>query len=829
MDALLHDLRYAIRSLRSTPGFTGVAVFTLAVGIGATTAVFTLLNALVLRPLPVRQPQQLVEPMFKYPRDPRLNSYAWKHYEQFRDGNHVFTDVVAMSRARLQAADASGAENLEGVYVSANFFDGLGVRPAVGRVVGPQENRGAVALISWSYWRSRFNRDPAIVGKSLTLNEVPVTIVGVLPSDFFGLQVGVNPAIWLPVSAEPLLQKPSRLADGTLIVAIVARLKPGVTRAQAEAEMRVLNRTRIAELEARVHDGQWSQTTIVLEPAAAGLSVLRDRFASSVLLMTAAGTVLLLIACINVASMLLARAAARRREVAVRIALGAGRWRLVRQMLTESLLLASAASVIGLWLAYTGAHALVNLIASGRPPVGMPRLDIPVPLDLRVLGFACAAGLLTGLAFGGVPAWRSLASLPALTLHEMRTGDTRSTTRFGTALVVAQVALSIVLVNSAALFVRHLMDLRTVGLGFQTDSVVQAVLDWSGPGYTPAQISEVNRQLLDRIGANPAVRSVTLAGMTPISGAAGSQFITVPGFDERPNDRRRVSLNIVTPQYFETLSTPFGAGRDFSPADAGGRRIAIVNQSMAHYYFGASNPIGRLFVIDGHADRPLKIVGVVADAKYQDLHETPPRTFYMNALQGGGLGSNKIVVMRTRAGAIATVAADVQRAVREIAPTLPAAQITTLAEQLDASILPERLISLLSTFFGVAAAVLVAIGLYGLLAYSVARRVKEIGIRIAIGATQANVIRMVVMRALGMVVAGLAIGVPIAIWSKGYATYLLSLVAATQAGGPITLPTRGLASLTIAAAAITGVALGASYLPARRAARVDPMVALRAE
>jgi predicted permease len=531
--------------------------------------------------------------------------------------------------------------------------------------------------------------------------------------------------------------------------------------------------------------------------------------------------------------MLLARTAARRRDIAVRVALGASRARIVREVLTESLILSTAASIVGVWIAYVGARALVSLIASGRPPVGWQRMDVPAPLDWHVLLFACGAGVLTGIAFGVVPAWRSVASRAWTGLREH---DAPHRTRFAATLVVAQVALSVVLLNAGALFVRHLMDLRNVGLGFDAESagsVVQVRLDWSRTGYAPAQRASIYRQVLDRVAAVAGVRSATIAGMTPISGAAGSQFITVPGFAEDATARRRVSRNDVAPKYFETLGTPLISGRDFSRDDAGRPRVAIVNQAMARYYFGGSDPIGRQFTIDAPGGRspgsedeaqPLTIVGVAGDAKYWDLHETPPRTMYLNSFQGGPAGG--LIVART---ARASVAAEVQRAIREAAPTVPIAKVSTLAEQLDASILPERMIASLSALFGAAAAVLVAMGLYGLLAYSVARRVKEIGIRIAIGASRGDVIQMVVQRALSMVVAGLAVGVPIALLTRHYATRVLGVVAARQIDAPVTLPANVGGPLAAAAVAMIVVAIAASWLPARRAARVDPMIALRTE
>jgi len=834
LDDLRRDVRFAARALFRSRGFTAVAVLTLAVGIGANTAIFSLVNTLMLRSLPVRQPEQLVEMLFKYPGDPRLNLYPWKDYERVREQNHVFSDVMAIVPGRFQVTGAALApEVLDGMFVSDNFFDGLGLRPAIGRLTGPQDHQigsagAAAAVISWSYWQSRFNLDPGVLGRSLVVNDVPVTIVGVTPREFFGLQLGMDPPLWLPVATEPLIQKPGRLADGSSSASLVARLKPGATLAQAQAETRVLDRPRLADLEARMHDVQWRHVIVDVEPAGAGLSVLRERFASSLLLMMSAVGVLLLLACINVASLLLARGAARRREMAVRVALGAGRIRLVRQVLTESLLLSTVGGVCGVVVAYVGANALVAFIASGRSPVGMPQpLDIPVHLDLRVLLFAAGTAVTTGLLFGLAPAWNAFGSAPSSSLRGIGgAAETPHWKRFGQGLVVAQVAFSMILLTAAALFVRHLTDLRTVGVGFRAASVLQLRLDWSRSGYTPAQLGPMNRQVLDRLAAITGVRSATLAAMTPISGAAGRRFISVKGVTENPADRRRVSLNLVAPKYFETLGTPLIAGRDFAFADEGQPGVAIVNQAMARHYFGTSSPLGHQFTIEGQTT-PLEIVGVVGDAKYLDLHETPPRTIYSHAFQGGA-GTSLIFVLRTDVPPMSAVA-DVRRTVHDMLPNVPVTNVTTLAGQVDASILPERLIAMLSVIFGMVAATLVAIGLYGLLAYTVTRRINEIGIRMALGATGRDVIGMVLTGALGLVGTGLVIGVPIALGAKGYASRVLAILAAAQARGPVTLSADITVPILVAAVAMVAVALVASYVPARRATKVDPMVALRCD
>jgi predicted permease len=836
LDDLRRDLRLAWRSLARNRGFTLAAVLTLALGIGANTAIFSLIHTMLLRPLPVRQPEQLVELLFKFPGDPRLNVYSWTDYLRLRDENHVFSDLLAISSSRHQVTgERLDPEVVDAMYVGGNFFDGLGLQPAIGRLISPQNDRvgsaeTAVAVISWSYWQSRFNLDPAVLGRSVFVNGVPATIIGVTPREFFGVQVGIDPPLWLPIAMEPLLRNPSQLSDGTLPVALFARIKPGVSLEQATAEVRVLDRPRLERGFARFKDPRWRQIQIEVSPARSGITLfapnLRDRFGSSLLLTMAAVGVLLLMACVNVASMMLARGAARRREMAVRVALGAGRFRLVRQVLTESLLLSTMGSVLGVVLAYGAAESLAQFMASGRAPVGLQQpLQIPVDLDLQVLLTAAGAALVTTLLFGLAPAWNAFNSAPSSPVRDTGgAAEPKAARAFGKGLIVAQVALSTVLLSAGILFVRHLTDLRTVGVGFSGESVLQFRLDRTPGSPAPAQLA-VLQQLLERLALIPGVRSASMAAMTPISGTGGSLFVDVEGFVERPEDRRRVRLNTVAPNYFETLSTPLLAGRDFAAADAGRPRVAIVNESMARYYFGTSSPLGRRFTFEGQTS-PLEIVGVVGDAKYNDLHETPPRTAYTNALQGSGGQSMFLVRTHVRP---ATITGDVRRVVAELVPTVAVARVMTLAEQVDASILPERFMAMLSTLFGVLAALLVTIGLYGVLAYAVARRTNEIGLRIALGATRRDVTRMVLTSALGLVCAGLVIGAPAAYWARGHAANVLSIVTAAQADAPVTLPVDVTVPLVLAAAAMLAVALVASYVPLRRATTVDPMVALRHE
>jgi predicted permease len=837
LDDARRDVWYTARLMRRSPGFTAITVLTLALGIGANVAVFSVLNAIMLERLPVRDPANLVELLFKFPGDPRLNQYWWMDYERLRDGNQLFSALLAVSLDHRHVShEALATEDVACMYVGGDFFDALGIRPAIGRLIGPDNARAgtpesAVAVISWSYWQSRFNLDPNVLGTSLLIHRVPTRIIGVTPHGFFGLQLGLEPPVWLPIAVEPLLQHPSRLNDGSLPVAIFGRLRRGVSLAQATAEVRVLDRPRLERLAERIRDPRFRGAQIEAVSAATGITMyapnLRDRFGGAFSWTMAAVGVLLLIACVNVATLLLARGAARQGEMAVRVALGAGQLRLFRQLLTESLLLVTSGGALGVLLAYGVAGTLGRFLASGRAPVGVPEgLRLAVHVDVQVLLFAVGATVATGLLVALVPLWHALMSFPATSLRAVgAAADTRSARVFGQALVVAQVGLSVVLLSAAVLFVRNLTALRTVGVGFESQSVLQVTLDLARSARTPAELAPLYQQLVQRMAALPGIHSASFAAMTPISGAAGRLFVTVDGVDERPEDRRRVSLNGVAPGYFETLATPFVAGRDFQAADAGGPRVAIVNQAMARYYFGASNPIGRHFTLERQA-RPIEIVGVVADAKYLDLHETPPRTVYTNALQGFDLTTPKFLLRADIPPR--SVVPDVRRAVDAVLPNV-SLSVQTLREQLDASIVPERLIAMLSALLGGLAAILVTIGLYGLLSYTVERRMNEIGIRIALGATRHDIIHMVVAGALLLVFGGVAMGAPIAFLANVYAGKVLTLVAATEAEAPITLPASVIWPIAGAAGAMIVIALVASCVPARRATKVDPIEALRFE
>jgi putative ABC transport system permease protein len=815
MNGLLQDLRYALRQLRKNPGFTAVAVLTLALGIGANTAIFSLVNTLMLRMLPVRKPGQLVALLHWYPGEPRLNGFSLQAFQLMRDHNHVFDGLIAAAYQPFHVrGEGREPQTVQGGYVDGNFFPVLGVRPSVGRLIGPEDNRSgdssAVAVVSWSYWRNRFDLDPAILGKQIIVEDVPVTIVGVTPRRFSGLQVESSQDVWLPLAMQSTIAR-TGLGWGSLW--LVGRLKPGVSINQAQAEMAVLYESTLDEQARATNNPFIRKMKLEMEPAGAGLSHLREEWTRPLLLLMAVAGLLLLIACTNLASMLLARGATREHEMALRLSLGAGHFRLARQVLTESLLLSVVGSLLGVYVAYFGAGALARIITAERRPG--PPLEFHVQSDTHVLLFTAAITLLTILFSGLVPALRAMGTAPASSLRQAgQISESRRRRFLGKSLVVAQVALSVVLLSAAGLFVRHLLNLRHLDLGFHPDHVLLVTLDPERSGYDDERLSLAYQELLQRLEGIPGVRSATICAPSPISGAGANRGVTVEGYQSTPGEIRNVMESWVAPNYFATLGTPLLTGRDFSFQDKGRARVAIINQTMARYYFGNSDPVGKHVAFDGDSQQ-YEIVGVAGDAKYLEMREATLRTIYLNTFQEPSVDSR--FALRTSVDPEA-VTPDVRRTVRELLNTVSVKNVTTLTDQVDASIVPERLIATLSLWFGLLGALLAAIGLYGLLAYTVARRINEIGVRMALGATQSDATRMVLGDALGMVCMGLAVGAPIAFWSETFAASLIP-----------DLETKGVVPITSGAVAMIAIALFAAYIPARRAAGVDPMEALRYE
>jgi predicted permease len=810
---ILQDLHYAVRIMRKSAGFTAVAVLTIALGIGANTAIFTMMNGLMLHTLPVRDPGQLVEILHHYPDDPEpgFNGFSWDAYQTMRDGNHVLSDLIIGSlNVYVVSGHALESQTVFGGNVGGTFFESLGVRPAIGRLIDPQDttNPSAVAVVSWSFWKSRFNLNPAIVGQKITANAAPVTIIGVTQRGFYGLSNQAQQDIWLPFSLG------DRSSPG-FSVGLLGHLKPRVSIPQARAELATLFKTAVDRPDANPFVRRME---LRIAPAGNGVSTPLSQMLSTPLtvLMATVG-LLLLLACANLAGLLLARGAARRHEMAVRACLGAARARLLRQTLTESLLLSLVGSAVGILLAYFAADGLIRVFASGRFIMGLPvRLDVLKHPDTRVLLFTGTIALLTGLLCGAAPAISASNTTPASALQPgSKIGETNRQRLFGKSLVSSQVALALVLVSLAGLFVGYLSDLRR-NLGFERNNLLLVTLDFAQSGYNAAQFSRLSQELVTRLNAIPGVSSATFSEMSPMEGPGASSVASAEGHPEKTTP---VSINYIAPDYFETYGTPFLAGRDFSAHDEASSRVAIINEAAARDCFANENPIGRHITL-GHitltkGEKTYEVVGVVGDAKYNDLKQPAPPTIYADLFQEGFIGSQ--LAIRTRMDS-SGVAAAVRQTEATVLKSVPIVRMMGMNEQIDSSIVPQRLFATLSAGLGALGALLAVIGVYGLLAYTVVWRTHEIGVRMALGAAATDVLRIVLRDALWMVCSGLAIGAPLAFWGKRLAASLIP-----------DLPVASPLPIVLAAAIMIAAGLIAAYLPARRAMRVDPMVALRYE
>ncbi|HXA50710.1 MAG TPA: ABC transporter permease [Candidatus Acidoferrum sp.] len=806
-EQLLQDVRYGLRTMRRSPGFTAIAVLSLTLGIGANTAIFSLINVLMLRPLAVKEPDRLVE-ILTHRGKGHGNAFSWQTYRYLRDGSSLWELAASHRNSLYTRVEGLGTEKIEGQYCTGNYFPMLGIQPALGRLIGPEDDRmgspATVAVVSWAYWKNRLGMDPGVIGRKVEVEDVPFTIVGVAPRDFVGLQVGLSEDIFIPLATEPLTRRPTYTANaGYKWLQLISRAKPGVSLEQIHAAMNVLFR-RTLEIEAQDrHESSIPDWTIDVAPAGSGFSLLRDQFSKPLLVLMAIVCVLLLIACANVAGMLLAKGAARQREMALRVSLGAGRLRLVRQMVTESLILSGAAAILGVALAYAGGEFLVRILASGRLPI-----ELQVTPDARVLLFTAGLALCTGIVFGLIPAFRAA---PAFR-DSSRGGETRARRFLGKALIASQVAFSVVLLTAAGMFLRNLSSLKNRDIGVRREGVVMVALDPSHSGYEQGQLASEYQRLLGRIELIPGVHSASLCWMPPIAGGGmdGNAFLdgsTAPMY---------VYKNLVGPRYFETVGTSLLAGREFDLRDqAGSTPVAIVNRTLARAAFGDGNPLGHRIKYKVDDSTWYEIVGVVSDAKYVYIREKTQPTVYVATMQQSRPASQ--FVIRT-AMPLVEVMPPVRQAIRGMQRSVLIGKITTLETFIDSSIVEERLIATLSSLFGALGSLLAAVGLYGLLAYTVARRTNEIGIRMALGANRGSVIRMVLSEAILMVLAGLAAGVPLAIAGERAAG---SMIPNLPAG--LWMPV----AMGVAAMIATGIV--AAYLPARRASRVDPMVALRYE
>lgn len=865
MSTVLQDVRYAVRLLWKSPGFTAIVVITLALGIGANTALFTVVDAVLLKPLPVKDPNQLVLMVWDWA-DGRMQaargyngtatsdfsptgnlegtSFPFLTYERMRIAKDTFADVFAFSPIPQLNLIADGtAEVASGQYVTGDYYSGIGVSPWRGRMLTPLDDRSRaapVAVIAWRYWQRRFGGNASAIGKAVTINGVGFTIVGVSPPDFAGaLELGEAADISIPLSTDPMVHadNASLGRSGLWWLRIMARLQPGVTRAQAQARTESLFQNSVLDawtrgLTARSQDAPESPTVLphlMLTPGAQGDQFDRRRYRQPLGLLMVVVALVLLIACINVANLLLARSSARQQEFAMRVALGASRWRLVRQLLTESLLISALAGCVGCVAAVWGRELLLRWTAWMRGGA-----TIETAVDGRVLGFTVAISALTGILFGLVPAMRMGRIRLAPTMKVQVGNDGRNRALTGRLLIVAQVATSLVLVTGAALFLRTLHNLDRVPAGFNMNNLLLFRVKPETTGYTPATVGPLYDRMLEKLNAIPGVTGVSLS-RHPLLGFS-HRVLTVWVKEGDPNNGDRAEDNVVSPSFFQTMGIPLVAGRGLRDSDTPtAPRVAVVNQTFARTYFPGLSPIGQQFWFGAGGEgtgnprralnmrrpaaAPLEIVGIVGDAKYTDLRERMKPTVYEGYQQSPSLQANFEV---RYSGNLPAVAAAVRAAVQQIDSRLPIFDLRTQAEQSEISVGEERMFANLSSAMGCLALLLAAVGLYGIMSYNVRRRTTEIAVRMALGARPGAVLRMVVRESLMLVAAGLAIGVPVALASASAASKVLAdLLFGIQPTDPL--------SVALAVSTMVVVAALAGYVPAHRAARTDPMVALRYE
>jgi len=853
-----------------SPIFTIVALLSIALGIGANTAIFTLVDEVLLESLPVKHPEQLVlftGPRNHYGSNSGGNMLSFPMYEDFRDDfvdrgaaralprvsqavvndsaggtSRIFSGMFARRAVAMNVGVNGQTERVPGELVTGTYFPVLGVGAAAGRLIAPEDDsvRGGsmVAVLSYDYWRNRFGGDPAIVGRTLTINNYPFTVIGVSQRGFDGVDIGYVPSVRVPIMMKAQMTPNWDDMDNrrSRWVNVFARRKPGITVEQVKATLQPFFhglleeevrqpafRNASAEMRDRFLTGQ-----LDILPAAQGRSPIRRQLSQPLWLLMAIVAGVLLIACANVASLLIARAAARQKEIAVRLALGASRSRIVKQLLVESVLLAGLGGVLGLVVsAWTTKSLLGFLPTSDTPHV------ISGALDGRMLLFNFALSLVTGLLFGLAPALRSTKPSLAPTLKD-QVGAViggGAGVRVRKALVIAQVTVSVLLLIGAGLFIRSLRNLRTLDLGMKTEHLVAFNLSPGLSGYTPLRTKQFTKQVAERIRSAPGVTAAAFSNIGLLEGNEWDSWITVDGYTPKPGEVPDPYCNAVSPGYFTTMGIPLLRGRDFDarderydpPRDQASNipppyRVAIVNESWVKHYFGNRDPIGHHFGfgIDPGTPMPIEVIGVVKDAKYTGVRDDIPEQVFVPFLENDFAGGS-VMYVRTTSEPSAAYGV-IRQVVRDVDGNVPVYNLRTLEHQIDQSLLNDRLIATLSTAFGVLATLLAVIGLYGVMAYSVARRTREIGVRMALGAMPGNVIWLVMREVLLLVGVGVALGL---VGAFAVSRLVTSQLYGITPNDPVTI--------VAAAGLLAGVALLAGYIPARRATRVNPTMALRYE
>jgi putative ABC transport system permease protein len=816
LERVLGDVRYALRTLRNNPGFTVVAVLTLALGIGANTAIFTLIDSLLLRSLPVPQPQELVR--ISVAGDATVNSFSYALVNAFAERKDVFSAAGGFNRTTFNVGLPGSLTRVNGAWVTGEYYTTLGINPALGRLLGPADDTvGAppAAVLSYAYWQREYAGDAAVIGRTVPIGGIATTIVGVGPRGFSGTTVERPADITIAVAALPQLDPVNAglLGQGNFWLIVLARPSPGLSTEAAAARLAAA----WPEIADQTLSRDWSaalrQETIDLKlelvPGSTGHSALREPFQQPLMVLMGIVALVLLMACANVANLLLARGAARERELAVRVAVGAGGGRIARQLLTESALLSIFGAALGIWLAFVASRLLVDVFVVGVGPV-----VLDVTPSAHVLGFTAAVAVATTLLFGLAPAFRAARAAPVRALRGDN-GTARSAPRLAGVLAAAQIAISLLLLVGAGLFVQTLENLRAIDAGFHDEGVLVADVDARREGLAGPALLAFYETMLERVRALPGVASASLSSLVPTSGSSSSTAIMPVG--QTLPERDNALIVHVMPAFFDTLGTRLLTGRDVSASDVGSASVALVNESYAARYLAGRDPLGERLATRAQSAGEIEIVGVVEDAVANSLRAPPRPTVYYSYAQSAASGAfifNTTLSVRV-SGSLATTASALRAELARQFPSMTV-EVRALTEQVDRTLQRERLMATLASGFGVLGLLLACVGIYGLFSYNVARRTREFAIRIALGARRAGVLRLAVGGAVKLLAAGLVVGVPAALAAS---RWVESMLFGLQPMDPV----------VVAAAVVLLACAGlvAAYLPARRAARVDPVVGLR--
>jgi macrolide transport system ATP-binding/permease protein len=811
VSTLIADLRYSVRSLLKNPGLTLAAVLSLGLGIGANTTIFTWVQAVLFRPIPVAADPGSLRIAAMENREGQSRSWSYPNFKDFRD-RVTMMDVVAQDDQTYSIAVEQTAERAWGALVSGNYFDVMGLRPAAGRLFTAQDDvtpgGHPVAVISYAYWQRRFSGDAGVVGKQVTINNAPITIVGVAPEGFIGSFLGVSSAAWVPMAMQKEMMGGDRMNQrGNGWFQSIVRLKPGVTQAQAQSEAASI----MSQLEHEYkdfNDGRRLRIVQTWEAPFGAATVLAPILA----VLSTLVALVLVIACANVANLLLSKAVSRRREVAVRLSLGASRMRLVRQLLTESMLLALIAGVGGVVMAYW----TMDVIMAFVPPVDMP-IDLGLRMDGATLVFASVVSMITGIVCGLAPALQASGSQTISALKEEgRSGGGRTTGRLRNALVIAQVAVCLILLVGATLFLRSFMAAQSLSPGFDPNHVVTASMDLFPSGYIGDRNREFQRRAIEAVSALPGVRVASFGNRTPLGfGGNSSTSVGVEGYVPRDKEEIVINYTTVGPKYFEAMGIPVREGREYAATDdANAQNLVVINEAMAKRYWPKGGALGGQVRLG--SKNVAQVIGIVADSKYSSINERPlPQIFF--PLARGEASSLKLFV-RTE-GDPGPMVAEVRNAIRTLDAALPVYDARTLNEHMQVAVFAQKMAANLLGAMGVLALLLAAIGLYGVMSYAVTQRTQELGIRLALGASPGSLLSMIVGQGMKLTTIGLAIGLAVALGAFGSIGAVRTLLPGISPLDPITFITVPIV--------LASIALLASWIPGRRAGKVDPLVALR--